>query len=183
MILTMLSKDNVKQILESARSSEPDLWEKDLAFIAMYDTFEDKVMAYRCVYGEKKSAQTVEEYFASDKMQTLVKAAIPFGIGNEKGFSISREENQEELTKMLGEIRKAMDDKKLDTGTGLKMLMDIRVKLQDKFDMDESDDTHKHIIVVPQKHDIICPSTNRECSKMPSKEACMEYYNLVESKK
>ena len=64
----------------------------------------------------------------------------------------------------------------------IKIEADIRVKLNDKFNIEE-EEGQKRIIVVPQKHDIICKFTNRECSAMPSKEACMKYYNLIDADK
>ena len=62
---------------------------------------------------------------------------------------------------------------------GLSLIKDIRINLNNKFEMTRSDD-NRRIIVVPQKHLYICPHTNRECSNMPPKEVCMKYYNLIE---
>lgn len=94
---------------------------------------------------------------------------------------ITKEENKAELIKMLDEIDAALQRKEIQFKDAMALKRDIRVKLNDKFEMEEST-KEKRIIVVPQKHDYVCPHTNRECTKMPSKEACMEYYGLIEKK-
>ena len=63
-----------------------------------------------------------------------------------------------------------------------KVVLDARVKLNDKFNIEEAEG-QKRIIIVPQKHDIICKWTQRGCSSMPSKEACMKYYKLIDAEK
>ena len=94
---------------------------------------------------------------------------------------ITKEENKAELIKMLDDIDDALQKKQIAFKDAMSLKRDIRVKLNDKFEMEEST-KEKRIIIVPQKHDYVCPHTNRECSKMPSKEACMEYYGLIEKK-
>ena len=94
---------------------------------------------------------------------------------------ITFEENKQGLIKLLNQITKAKADGIMDTKDAFKLETDIRVKLNDKFDTAESTE-NKHIIVVPSKHDIICPHTNYECTFMPTKEACMKYYNIKDNK-
>ena len=94
-------------------------------------------------------------------------------------FEYTREENRAALLRQIEEIEEAYRDKKISFKDKSAQIYAIRFRLQDKFDMDRSGD-ERRIIVVPQKHDFICPHTNRECSAMPSKEACMKYYNLKE---
>lgn len=174
----MLSNENIKDILNATRH---DVDERDLAFLVLCDNYKDIREAYKIAYGKTKSEEYVRNFRESDKISALVTAAKPFGVCQDGKVSISREENQSALIKMLGQIEQAMDDEEMDKGQALKMMADIRVKLQDKFDMEDDKDENKHIIVVPQKHDYICPHTNRECSKMPSKAACMKYYGLRDS--
>ena len=95
--------------------------------------------------------------------------------------------NREALLKEISEMKQIADDAKAsgDSDTFIKaskVVLDARVKLNDKFNIEE-EEGQKRIIVVPQKHDIICKWTSRECSAMPSKEACMKYYNLIDAGK
>lgn len=176
----MISKDNLDDILSAARGTAPDVGVSDVVFLILYGQLEDKCMAYHFAYGTDVRIDTVDKHVRSKAMKSVIKACAPFGIGLNDDEVLSREENQRELTKMLADIDAAMASGDLETGQGLKMKMDIRVKLQDKFDMDDSDDSQKHIIVVPQKHDLVCEYTHRECCSMPTKEACMKYYGLVD---
>lgn len=178
----MLSNDNISDILKAARARHEDINEQDVSFLALCDTISDKAVAHRWAYGFEYSGD-IDDYMQSARMTDLAGVMAPFGVGRRDLASISREENQAALIEMLADIQQARKNHEMDKGQALKMEADIRVKLQDKFDMDEDSDEVKHLIVVPQKHDYICPHTNRECTKMASKEACMKYYNLVEKKK
>lgn len=176
----MLSNNNINDILTAARSSDASVSENDIIFLVLCDNLSDKALAYKSAYGCEYDGSNVRNFLATKRIKTTMDAARPYGVGVEKTKTISREENQEELIKMLSDIDEAIADGDVDKGAGLKMKMDIRVKLQDKFDMDENDDANRHIVIVPQKHDYICPHTNRECSKMPTKEACIKYYGLTD---
>lgn len=93
--------------------------------------------------------------------------------------SYTKEDNRAALLRQIDEIEEAYLAKKISYKDKSAQQYAIRFRLQDKFDMDASGD-ERRVIVVPQKHDTVCPYTHRECSSMPSKEACMKYYNLIE---
>ena len=124
-----------------------------------------------------KASADVEAHYHSAGMQKLLGVLEPFGIGSVNEEMITREQNKTELIRLLKEIKTLAESRKIDAKDAVKMEADIRVKLNDKFEMEESQ-SQKRIIIVPQKHDIICPHTNRECTSMPTKEACMKYYGL-----
>lgn len=176
----MLKDENIKDILKTARSSWSAASEKDIAFCVLCDTIEDKRVAYRLAYNT--TSKDADTHFESENMKQLREALKPFGVGAVDEGVITREQNKTDLMQLLAKIKRAVNNGELEMRDALKMEADIRVKLNDKFDMDESD-KKQHIIIVPQKHDYICPHTNRECSKMPSKDACMKYYNLKEATK
>ena len=94
-------------------------------------------------------------------------------------LSITKEENQSGLVRLLRMVEQARLEGTLDLDKSIQLEKDIRVKLNAQFDMEQSE-KEKRIIVVPRKHLYICPHTNRECSNMPPKEVCMKYYDLVE---
>lgn len=173
----MIKSDNIKDILETVRGTWPAASEKDIAFCILCDTIEDRSVAARLAYG--LASKTAESRYDSENMKVLRDALRPFGVGALDEGAITREQNKTDLMQLLAKIKRAQSNGELEMRDALKMEADIRVKLNDKFDMDESD-KKQHIIIVPQKHDYICPHTNRECSKMPSKEACIKFYNLKE---
>ena len=94
--------------------------------------------------------------------------------------TITREENKQRLIDMLDEIDQGRLRGEISFKDAMALQRDIRVKLNDKFEMEKSD-KERRVIVVPAKHLFVCPHTNRECSNMPPKEVCMKYYNLVEA--
>ena len=68
--------------------------------------------------------------------------------------SVTSEQNKTELIKLLQRIQTLADKKEISKRDAVKMEADIRVKLNDKFEMEESQ-KQKRIIVVPQKHDCV----------------------------
>lgn len=101
------------------------------------------------------------------------------GVSSNINPNITKEENKEELLRLIATTEEGIREGKIPMDKGIAIIKDIRIRLNDKFEMERKDDA-KRIIVVPQKHFYICPHTNRECSNMPTKEVCMRYYNLVE---
>ena len=175
----MVTKDNIKLILDSTRPDWQSVSEHDIAFAILCDAIDDKALAYRLAY--KKSDKDAEKFYNSNRFCKLKEKLEPFGISGLSANSITKEQNKSELIKLLDRVKYLSDNKGLDPKDAIKLEGDLRVKLNDKFEMDESQ-RQKRIIRVPTKHDIVCPNTNMECNFWPSKVACMRHYNLVESK-
>lgn len=169
----MISYNDIKDIINSLKTEGIEAKVRDVAYLAMCDTFVDKAIAEQVAYqGCSKPSNKV--------LSALAEKLKPFGVG--AVTTISKDENREELLKLLQKIQDAERDGTIDPKDAIKIEADIRVKLNDKFNIEE-EEGQKRIIVVPQKHDIICKWTSRECSAMPSKEACMKYYNLIDADK
>jgi hypothetical protein len=175
----MIKNKDIETVLSAIKSDFTDASEKDIIFLMLCDTISEKDTAYKMAYGKK--CTKIKEFISSHKILKIKELLKPFGIGVDMSSTISRTENREDLIKLLGKIKEASDNGELETKDAIKLETDIRVKLNDKFNI-EAEKEQRRIIIVPQKHDLICPHTNRECSNMPSKEACMKYYNLTEEK-
>ena len=156
----MISYNDIKDIINSLKTEGIEARVRDVAYLVMCDSFVDKALAAKVAYQD-------DEKPSSKVLSTLAEKLKPFGIG--AVTTISKDENREALLKDT--FIKAS-----------KVVLDARVKLNDKFNIEE-EEGQRRIIVVPQKHDIICKWTSRECSAMPSKEACMKYYNLIDADK
>lgn len=172
----MIGKDDIKDILRSVKAEWPAVTDTDIAFAVLCDSYDDKALAYKAVYGSARA--NVDTFYESKGMSRLRKVLESYGVGGIKAEDITKEENKGELIKMISDVEDNMTAKRIDIKDGLKLIADIRFKLQDKFEMEESQ-KQRRLIQVPNKHDYICPHTHRECTKMPSKEACMKYYNLT----
>ena len=169
----MISYNDIKDIINSLKTEGIEAKVRDVAYLVMCDSFVDKSLAAKVAYQEDEKPSNKVLSVLSEKLK-------PFGIG--AVTTISKDENREELLKLLQKIQDAERDGTIDPKDAIKIEADIRVKLNDKFNIEE-EEGQRRIIVVPQKHDIICKWTSRECSAMPSKEACMKYYNLIDADK
>jgi len=169
----MIGTNDIKDIINSLKTEGIEARVRDVAYLAMCDTFVDKALAAKVAYQD-------DEKPSNKVLSVLAEKLKPFGIG--AVTTISKDENREELLKLLQKIQDAERKGTIDPKDAIKIEADIRVKLNDKFNIEE-EEGQKRIIVVPQKHDIICKWTSRECSAMPSKEACMKYYNLIDAEK
>ena len=183
----MITNSNIEEIIKKVKDElNKQVTLRDIMFILNQGMFEDRKTAYKASFGEIVSDNDLDIYIYSERMQKLIDLLKPFmGCNLEDGAisedDITFEENKQGLIKLLNQITKAKADGIMDTKDAFKLETDIRVKLNDKFDTAESTE-NKHIIVVPSKHDIICPHTNYECTFMPTKEACMKYYNVKDNK-
>lgn len=164
-------------VLETVRTDWEKCSEKDIAFAILCDALEDKTLAYRLAY--RKSDKDAANFYETPRFKKLLDTLEPFGIGNIDSNAITKEENKNELLKMLDKIQVEVDRGNLDMKDALKMQTDIRVKLNDKFEMEESQ-KQKRIIVVPSKHDVVCPHTQRECSYWPTRKACVRHFGFID---
>lgn len=169
----MISYNDIKDIINSLKTEGIEARVRDVAYLVMCDAFVDKGLAAKVAYQE-------DEKPSNKVLSMLAEKLKPFGIG--AVTTISKDENREELLKLLQRVQDAEREGTIDPKDAIKIEADIRVKLNDKFNIEE-EEGQRRIIVVPQKHDIICKWTSRECSAMPSKEACMKYYNLIDADK
>ncbi len=173
----MIKKEDIKLVLDTVRVDWQNVDEKDIAFVILCDAIEDKSLAYRLAY--KKNEKDPASFMSTPRFKRLIAALEPFGIGSVNSNTITKEENKGELLKLLESIDRMLSNKELEPKDAIKMQTDIRVKLNDKFEMEESQ-AQKRIIVVPSKHDIVCPQTNRECNFWPTKRACIAHYGLAD---
>lgn len=183
----MITNANIEEIIKKVKDElNQQVTLRDVMFILNQGMFEDRKTAYKASFGEVISDNDLDVYIYSERIQSLIDLLKPFmGSYSDDGVvsedDITFEENKQGLIKLLKKTEEAVEKKLMDTKDALKLQTDIRVKLNDKFDTSESND-NKHIIVVPSKHDMICPHTNYECTFMPTKEACMKYYNIKDNK-
>ena len=110
-------------ILESVRIDWDKCDEKDIAFAILCDALEDKTLAYRLAY--RKSEKDAAKFYETPRFKKLLDVLEPFGIGNVNNNAITKEENKNELLKMLDKIDQALSDGNLEPKDALKMQTDI----------------------------------------------------------
>lgn len=174
-----------KTISDCASSGFGDITIKDVSFFLLKRDFKNAEMAFDVIYGDditmslkeyesREDIQFLRNYMNSnfnDKDQTS-------NVKN-KFIDITFEENKEALIKYLNEVEEAQDEGLIKLSDALKIKTDIRIKLNDKFNI--SDQSDQHYIIVQQKFNDICPYCNHEIA-IPTKEELMKKYNLIERK-
>jgi len=171
----MLRKNEITNILDALGKDGIKASEEDVVYLILSDTLTESEYAYFLAYGVPP--RDIKKFCETEAMKKLREKLAPFGVGKAAANSVSKEENKAELIKMLQKVEKWGANGEIDPERYAKLVLDYRVRLNDKFDM-EDDEKKKRIFIVPQKHDIVCPHTHKECTYMPTKEACKEYYKL-----
>ena len=176
----MIGKKQLKEITETAKEKGYDVKIRDLAYVTLCENFEDRSIAYRVAYGE----ETLDVLAHDNKpeisyLHDYVKYGLDDGRGNAeaKANKMSFDENREEMVKLLKKTQDSMDEGLIEAKDALKIMADIRVKLNDKFNV--NDRSQESLVIVEPKFNFVCPHTKRECY-IATKENLMKKYNLVE---
>ena len=186
----MINNDQLNKIIADARTSGHDVKVRDVCFVFLSRYINDKSTVFRCLFDKeaKIPEAQITNYAKSDKVVFLEEYLKVFDVNRQvkskknTGEDITFDENLAYMLKLKKDTEMALERKEIDKKDGLKILADITVKLNDKFNISEE---HKdQIVVVNAKYDAICPVCQSEVSRRPiSKEEAMELYDLVEKNK
>jgi hypothetical protein len=184
--MVMIDKDLLNKIIENCRSFGHDIKMRDVCFVILGNYFSDKDHVFRCLFDPtgKMSREDSERYISSSRIAFLAEHIKPYIENKQKqkkqsGEEISFEENLAYMLNIKKETEEAMRNKEMDKKDALKILADITVKLNDKFNIVE--ETKEQMVVVNTKFNNIC-----ECGReiyIPTKEDLIKEYNLVENEK
>lgn len=181
----MISNEQIKRTIEDCAKANHTVSVRDISYVLLCIHLDDSLVAYKCIFGNDYDYN--QEYHATyDQTATMayLKTYVEFTLLNDKkkkkkSEDISFEENKEYMLNLKRQTEDAMAAGEIDKKDGLKILTDISVKLNDKFNV--SDSSQEQLVVVNTKYDAVCPSCGREISRRPiTKDEAMEMYNLVE---
>lgn len=181
----MISNEQIKKTIEDCARANHTVSVRDISYVLLCMQFEDSLVAYKCIFGNDYDYN--QEYHATyDQTATMayLKTYVEFTLLNDKkkkkaSEDISFEENKAYMLNLKRQTEEAMTTGEIDKKDGLKILADLSVKLNDKFNV--SDSSQEQLVVVNTKYDAVCPSCGREVSRRPiTKDEAMEMYNLVE---
>lgn len=175
-----MDKEQIQSTIEDFRTKGKNIRVRDIAYTLLSKMFSDNNIAYQCLFG----SDGYEAYIADDMRAELEAYMTDMGyIRNMSADSdtggISFEENRREMEQLLRQTQKALDDGVIEAKDGLRIMADIRVKLNDKFKVESKQ--LDRMIVVEKKFDFVCPHTRHECYQLDKEEA-MRRWNLVENK-
>lgn len=173
-----MDNEQIKNTIEHFKQENLEVRVRDIAFALLSRMFSDSKTAYQCLFGQ----DGYEEYSTSDA-RTQIEDYLTregfirsFSTDTDTG-GITFEENKKEMEKLIEEAEVGIANGTIDRGYGLKLIADIRVKLNDKFKVEAAQ--KDRMIIVEKKFDFVCPRTSRECYQL-DKETAMKKFNLIE---
>jgi hypothetical protein len=179
----MISNDRISTIIEDCKLLGYQVRVRDISFVILCKTYEDVNVAYKTIFGNDANEDVIQLYTKSKEIAYLKNYMESNGlVGNKKKNKkkgsdeddITFDENKAEIIKLIKETQKALEEGKIKSADALKIQADLRVKLNDKFQV--KDDSQDSLVIVNQKYNSIC-SCGREIY-IPTKEELIQKYNL-----
>lgn len=178
----------ITKLIEDCKAVGHDVKMDDIAYVFLLQYFKDKEIPYKTLFNKNATDSEVNAYNKSplikflkkyidsnfcEKQQEVSKESV------EKGDDITFGENKEQLIKNLETIKEMRDKGELDAKDFIKLDIEIRTKLIDKFAVSEKQDEQR--VIVYKKYNDICVC-GREIYR-PTRDDIIEdlkkTYNLV----
>ena len=181
----MISNEQIKRAIEDCARANHTISVRDISYVLLSMQFDDSLVAYKCIFGNDYDYnQDYHATYDQTSTMTYLKSYVEFTLLNDKKKKtktedISFEENKAYMLSLKKQTEEAMAAGEIDKKDGLKILADLSVKLNDKFNV--SDSSQEQYVHVFAKYDAVCSRCGAEISRRPiSKEEAIEMYNLVE---
>ena len=180
-----ISIEDITKIIEDASKKGFKIGVRDIAFVVLLDAFENEDIAYKCLFGSESGfMQEYASIYARTGAVEYIKDYIDILSTNNGSRSkkqdvddITFDENKSYMIKLKKDTEEAMANGEIEKKDALKILADISVKLNDKFNVKDANED-RQVVIVQNKFNAIC-----ECGReiyVPTKEEMMKKYNLVE---
>lgn len=172
----MITEKKIKEIVDDCKKKGFSVKVRDIAYVLLCERIEDHKIVYMTLFGE--APKNIKNLDNSPQI-TYLRDYMKYSMKDDKINGVMRvsfEENRDSMIELLKQTQTAMDNGEIDKKDGLKILTDIRVKLNDKFNV--SDNSQNSFVVVEPKFNSIC-----ECGReiyVPTKEDLMRQYDLIE---
>ena len=170
----VLSNEKINELIELGAKEGKPVRVRDISYVLLSSCYEDKEVAYKSLFGA--SSDGFEEYKSSDVVKFLESKLNKKESKKGKGEDITFEENKAEIIKLIKETQDALEKGTIEPKDALKIQADLRVKLNDKFSVNET--VQEQLVIVNCKYNSVC-----ECGRelyIPTKEDLMKEYNLIE---
>ena len=172
-----MDNEQIKKTIEHFKESGETIRVRDIAYTLLSKMFADSKTAYQCLFGTEGYDKYADDEMRSKLEQYLSDAGYIRSVStDDDSGEITFEENKKEMERLLAKTQQAMDDGLVDPKDALKIMADIRVKLNDKFKVESK--KQDRMIVVEKKFSGICEYCHHEIY-VPSEEELMEKYGLI----
>lgn len=190
----MLSTDDLRNIKNDCEKAGYKIVVKDISFAIVKKMYEDVLVAYKSIYNDNRTdtdiiafTKTPAMTFLFSYLDSMFKQRGGSSIATTKSTTaktkdvndITFEENKAEIIRLIKETQDARANGEMDVKDALKLEGELRVKLNDKFKVQE--EVKDNVVVVNQKYNDVCPRCHTEIArKEMTKDEAMKTYNLVE---
>lgn len=168
--------EKIKNITDAGRKKGLNIKVKDVAFHILRTVVGDSMVAYRATISAAATTNVVNAY-EKGAIQKFIRDWTAQNLKDSITESnLSFEDNKAALIKMIKDVERLEEMGELEHKDAIKMITDIRVKLNDKFSVQDDDNTH--VVVVPPKYNKICPRFHVECYEQTA-EYAMSQFHLI----
>ena len=182
----MISNEQIKQFIAECNRAGHTIGLRDISYVLLSRQFDDKALAYKSIYGSDVNFNA--EYGYTYDQTASIEYLKMYAEQNFSDLSkkrkkkkdyedISFDENKAYMLKLKKDTEEAIADGEIEKKDGLKILADLSVKLNDKFQV--NDMSKDQLIYVNCKYNSICERCGTELY-IPTKKDLMEKYNLIE---
>ena len=178
-----INNNQISKIIEDCKMSGYTIKVRDISYILLSNIYEDETLAYKVVFGSDFDDDDVNQYNKSKAISFLrryINSNYSESVSNKskkgKNKDITFEDNKAAMIELIEQTEKDYNDGLIEAKDRLKIVSELRVKLNDKFKVQE--DVKEQIVVVNMKYNSVC-ACGRECY-VPTKEDLMKQYNLIE---
>ena len=185
----MLSTDDLRNIKNDCEKAGYKIVVKDISFAIVKKMYEDVLVAYKSIYNDNRSDSDIVAFaksptitFLSSYLDSMLKQRGGSAIVGNAGTTtkntsndITFEENKAEIIRLIKETQEAKASGEMEVKDALKLEGELRVKLNDKFKVQE--EVKDNVVIVNQKFNAVC-----ECGReiyVPTKEDMIKKYNLI----
>jgi hypothetical protein len=174
-----MDNEQIKGTIEHFKESGETIRVRDIAYTLLSKMFADSKTAYQCLFGTEGYDEYADDEMRSKLEQYLSDAGYIRSVStDDDSGEITFEENKKEMERLLATTQKEMEKGTVEAKDALKIMADIRVKLNDKFKVESK--KQDRMIVVERKFDFVCPHTRRECYQL-DKDFAIKKWNLIEN--
>lgn len=174
-----MDNEQIKATIEHFKEQGETIRVRDIAYTLLSKMFADNKTAYQCLFGSEGYDEYSEEEMRSKLEQYMSDEGYIRSVSTDADTGgITFEQNRREMEILLEKTQKAMDKGLVDPKDALKIMADIRVKLNDKFKVESKQ--QDRMIVVERKFSFVCPTTRKECYQL-DKDFAMKKWNLIEN--
>jgi hypothetical protein len=188
-----MEQEKIERIIDGAKKYGHDVSIRDVCYGLLRSAFDNDLFCYTVVFGTPQKDNDIACYERLDKVEYLLKLfkkKLAPKVERDKRLEkliaeksesnnkdITFEENKSAMVELISRTEEALTEGTIDPDKGLKIIADLRVKLNDKFRVE--DKSAEQYIIVEPKFNHICDKTRKECW-LQTKEYAKEHWHLID---